>query len=123
MNVVSEDPRERLQGLDDDGFAAAAVFACTHCGTRRPFSTTALTERHIQASSGREVFTTLPTAQWEPFDRAIGRHVKGLFDRFVSDFNCAGCQAPTVIMWRWEEGSDGVPRYQALAVLECAAWP
>jgi hypothetical protein len=123
VNVVSEDPRERIEGLDEDGFAAAAVFACVHCGTRQPFSNPTLTDRHIQASSGREVFAALSAAQREPFERVIGRQVKGLFDRFVSDFNCTGCGAPTVIMWRWEEGQDDVPRYQPLAVIECATWP
>jgi hypothetical protein len=123
VDVVSEDPRERFAGLDDSGFVVAAVFACGHCGTRQEFASATLTERHILTSSGREVFFALSPEQRAPFERAIGRHVKGLFDRFLSDFNCAGCGAPTVIMWRWEEGAEDSPRYEPLTVLEAATWP
>ena len=76
---------------------------------------------HIRTSSGREVFFELGPEDRAPFEAVIGRHVKGLFDRFLSDFHCAGCGAPAVIMWRWEEAPDGGSRYEPLAVLEPGA--
>lgn len=123
VKVISLDPRDRLDGLDDDGYAVNAVFACGHCRSCQSFPLAALTERHIATSSGREVFFGLSADQRAPFEAVIGRHVKGLFDRFVSDFNCTHCGAPAVIMWRWEEGPDGGPRYEPLAVLELEDWP
>ena len=52
------------------------------------------------------------------FSQVIERHVKGLFDRFVTDFRCPGCQRPTVILWRWDEHPDGAPLFEPLTVLE-----
>jgi len=123
VEIRSVNPWDRCSGVDEGGFALAdCEFVCACCGHMVRFDSESLAQRHYRTSSEARLFFLLPKAQSEAFAEVIARHVKGLFDRFVTDFNCPGCRAPIVIMWRWEESEEHGTRYEPLTVLEVANW-
>ncbi len=123
VDIRSVDPWDRCSEIGEGGFVPEKCqFGCACCGHMVRFDSESLAARHCRTSSEDRLFFLLPREQHEAFAEVIARHVKGLFDRFLTDYNCPECNAPIVIMWRWEESEEHGARYEPLTVLEVENW-
>ena len=123
MEVKSVSPWDRCNDLGEDGFAPERChFSCRFCGHLVHFDNKDLVDRHVRTSSENKLFFLLNESHEEAFADVIERHVRGLFDRFITDYNCPDCKAPIAIMWRWDENEEHGSRYEPLTLLEAVDW-
>lgn len=124
MRIASIEPNDLFRGLDEQGFASfPSAYRCYWCSQGLRFEEQALQRRHVDALKEATVFFALDGSDRQAFEAITDRYVRGLFDRFVTDFRCPRCEAPTVIIWAWNESDDPRTRFAPVTVLIPATWP
>ena len=118
MRVRAIDPFQCFVGVGPTGAASLPVsYRCVTCGHSIMFDAVELQERHIRYLELKSPFTVLTPEESSVFEPEIRRHVRGLFDRFVTDFKCPSCNRATAILWSWSEAADQSRQYSPIAVL------
>ncbi|MDQ6674428.1 MAG: hypothetical protein M3069_27465 [Chloroflexota bacterium] len=120
IQVVSVEPAERFQGLDQLGMLIYPNrYVCPHCGYGVAFK-----ETDFRRHAGLPFPVNLPPELAASFVPAVEVFLEAYrAEGIILDFACPRCGAPVAIGFDWQEVHMAHLRSRPAMILEAVTWP